>query len=109
MDIVHVGLARRLPPPDTEPAVEEAEAVDVLWAHADRGGGLQHITAQASVDRIDFLLYYLTRTTPAPAAATTTATAAAHRLITDAHRASPRFHRRYLPLEPLAVTDRAER
>ncbi|WP_030463927.1 hypothetical protein [Kitasatospora sp. NRRL B-11411] len=95
MDVVHTGLERRRTAP-VAAATEEAEAVDALWAHADPGDGLEHITARSCADRIDFLLFYLSRTPGRPSDAADRA----HLLITAAHRASPLLRQRYLPLEP---------
>ncbi|MFJ5925828.1 transglycosylase family protein [Kitasatospora sp. NPDC092948] len=75
--------------------------MDVLRAHAEPDEGLQHVTAQASVDRIDFLLHHLSRSPLDPVAI-------ARRLVTEAHRVSPGFRRRYRPLKPLFAADRAE-
>ncbi|SOB86364.1 hypothetical protein SAMN06272789_6676 [Streptomyces sp. 1331.2] len=63
MDIVYASLKRRWPGDAAEAigAAEAAAAVDALWAHAEPADGLQHASAQPADDRIDFLLYLLSR------------------------------------------------
>ncbi|WP_369185312.1 hypothetical protein [Streptomyces sp. Y1] len=72
MEVVHASLKRRHPG-TAAPENEAAEAVDALWAHAEPADGLQHASALPAPDRIDLLLYLLTRNTPpaTPSAAPT--------------------------------------
>ncbi|MFJ4094032.1 hypothetical protein ACIPYS_20835 [Kitasatospora sp. NPDC089913] len=95
MDVVHASLRRKdcgeLPPG------EASEVVGILWAHARPGDGLQHITVRSQDDRVDLLLYLLTRRT---ADGPSDPVASAHTLITRGHRASPLLSRRYHPPAP---------
>ncbi|MEV0191581.1 hypothetical protein AB0I39_23965 [Kitasatospora purpeofusca] len=75
---------------------EASEVVGILWAHALPGDALQHITARSQGDRVDLLLYLLTR----PADCPSDPVASAHTLIARGHRASPLLSRRYHPLAP---------
>ncbi|MGA5823221.1 hypothetical protein ACPC54_35825 [Kitasatospora sp. NPDC094028] len=104
MEIVHASLKRRQPVAAAREneAAEAAEAVDALWAHAEPADGLQHASALPAPDRIDLLLYLLTRDTPDES----DAVSRAHRLITRSHRTSPLLRHGYLPLEPPAATAR---
>ncbi|WP_030247448.1 hypothetical protein [Streptomyces sp. NRRL S-350] len=109
MDIVYASLKRRRPGSAAEAigAAEAAEAVDALWAHAEPADGLQHASAQPADDRIDFLLYLLSRDSsdasgrPDPV----DAVCRAHGLIARSHRTSPMLMRCYLPPEPPEATD----
>ncbi|RKS96919.1 hypothetical protein BX286_7082 [Streptomyces sp. 3211.6] len=95
MEIVYASLKRRRPGA-TAQANEAAEAVDALWAHAEPGDGLEHASAQPAHDRIDLLLYLLSR----DPADQPDAVRRAHRLISRSHRTSPLLRRSYLPPEP---------
>ncbi|MEU3771984.1 hypothetical protein AB0F11_01975 [Streptomyces sp. NPDC032472] len=102
MDIVYASLKRRHAPAAAD-ASEAAEAVDALWAHADPADGLQHASAQPAPDRMDFLLYLLSR----DPADEPDAVGRAHSLISRCQRTSPLLRRHYLPPEPPAPMDRA--
>ncbi|MFE5585324.1 hypothetical protein [Kitasatospora sp. NPDC056531] len=104
MDIVHASLKRRQPGATAE-ASEAAEAVDALWAHAEPADGLQHASAQPASDRIDLLLYLLSR----DPSDRPDAVGRAHSLISRCHRTSPLLHRSYLPPEPPEATDHTAR
>ncbi|MFJ5926888.1 hypothetical protein ACIQF6_30290 [Kitasatospora sp. NPDC092948] len=92
MDIVYASLRRRESGP--VPAQEADEVVGILWAHALPGDALQHITARSETDRIDLLLYLLTRrSADGPADSVD----AGYALIARGHRASPLLSRRYHP------------
>lgn len=110
MDIVYASLKRRRPGPPAG-AVAAAEAVDALWAHAGPADGLQHASAQPADDRIDFLLYLLSRDPSEPSGRLDPADAVcrAHSLIARTHRTSPMLLRYYLPPEPPEATDRTTR
>ncbi|WP_033223043.1 hypothetical protein [Kitasatospora phosalacinea] len=90
MDVVYASLRRREPGP--VPAREASEVVGILWAHALPGDALQHITARSQDDRIDLLLYLLTRH---PDDGPSTSVDTAHTLLTRGHRNSPLLNRRY--------------
>ncbi|MEV6211704.1 hypothetical protein [Kitasatospora sp. NPDC051914] len=97
MDIVYASLHRRHPA-DPAPPGEAAEVLGVLWAHARPDDGLQHASVRILDDRVDLLLYLLTR---APdTAGASLAPCRVHGLIARSHRASPLLHRRYLPPAP---------
>ncbi|MFK0192822.1 hypothetical protein [Kitasatospora sp. NPDC090308] len=110
MDVVYASLHRK----DTagRPRDGEAEEIQaVLWAHARPTDAVQHITVRCESERVDLLLYLLTRPTTdaapatghpaAPAEATAKdSLAVAHSLITRSHRASPMLQRRYQPPTP---------
>ncbi|MFB7668488.1 hypothetical protein ACFC1R_31965 [Kitasatospora sp. NPDC056138] len=98
MEIVYASLRRRHPGEATE-TNEAAEAVDALWAHADPSDGLQHASAQSAPDRIDLLLYMLSR----DRSDQPDAVHRAHSLIYRSHRTSPLLRRCYLPPEPQPV------
>ncbi|CAM5546502.1 hypothetical protein KAURM247S_06082 [Kitasatospora aureofaciens] len=96
MEIVYASLRRRQPGDTAAEVNEAAETVDALWAHAEPGDGLQHASALPASDRIDLLLYLLTRDAPGQP----DAVSRAHHLICRSHRTSPLLHRCYLPPEP---------
>ncbi|MGW2370780.1 hypothetical protein [Kitasatospora sp. NPDC001683] len=100
MDIVCASLDRRLP---AEPASEgeTAEVLAALWAHARPDDSLEHITARPEPDRIDLLLYFLTR--PTDASSTRSPLHRAGDLLHRSHQASPLLRRRYLPPQLLAA------
>ncbi|GAA4983940.1 hypothetical protein [Kitasatospora paranensis] len=103
MDIVYASLRRRHHLPAR--AGEAAEVTGALWAHATPDDGLEHATAVVEPDRVDLLLYLLTRTPPTPAAPTAVQRAAD--LLTRCHQASPHLRRSYLPpTPPAAATQR---
>ncbi|MFC9330392.1 hypothetical protein [Kitasatospora sp. NPDC057015] len=106
MDIVYASLMRR---GTTAPygAGEAAEIIDALWAHAAHHDGLEHASASIEPDRVDLLLYLLSRTPPDLAAPTALQRAAA--LLARCHQASPLLRRRYLPPAPPAASIRARR
>lgn len=112
MDIVYASLKRRQPAAaEASGAAEAAEAVDALWAHSEPADGLQHASAQPVDDRIDLLLYLLSRDPSDPSGRLDPADAVcrAHGLIVRSHRTSPMLLRRYLPPEPPQATDRTAR
>ncbi|MER7708857.1 hypothetical protein ABTX81_39020 [Kitasatospora sp. NPDC097605] len=78
---------------------DEAEVVDVLWAHCLPADGLQHVSAQSESGRLDLLLYFLTP----DSLGTPSVLERAHTLITRSHRISPWLNRRYLAQEPLTT------
>ncbi|KDN85316.1 hypothetical protein [Kitasatospora cheerisanensis] len=90
MDVVYASLTRR--EPGRASPEEAGEVVEVLWAHARPADALQHITARSESDRLDLLLYLLTRH---PADGPSTSVATAHALIARGHRNSPLLARRY--------------
>ncbi|GAA1091238.1 MULTISPECIES: hypothetical protein [Kitasatospora] len=92
MDIVYASLKRRRPEPAR--AGEAAEVVGALWAHARPVDGLEHASARSEDDRIDLLLYLLTRTPSDPEAPGAVQRAGA--LLARCHRASPLLRSRYL-------------
>ncbi|GLW70281.1 hypothetical protein Kpho02_25800 [Kitasatospora phosalacinea] len=121
MDIVYASLGRKEaagPAPDGE----AAEVLAALWAHARPTDALQHITVRCEPERVDLLLYLLTRPTAAPAPAPAPVPAAdlparapsedtakdplavAHDLVTRSHQASPTLRWRYYwrPIPPAA-------
>ncbi|WP_431681002.1 hypothetical protein [Kitasatospora sp. KL5] len=102
MDIVYASLRRRCSGP--VPPGEAAEVLAALWAHARPDDGLQHVSARSEDDRIDLLLYLLTRT-PDPVGAEP-GPDRAHALISRSRQASPLLHRRYLPPAPAPATGR---
>ncbi|GAA2753204.1 hypothetical protein [Kitasatospora cinereorecta] len=102
MDVVYASLRRRRPEPAR--AGEVAEVVGALWAHALPSDGLEHATARSEDDRIDLLLYLLTRTPTPLHPAAPGAVQRAGALLARCHRASPALYRRYLA--PNADTDR---
>ncbi|WP_052390268.1 hypothetical protein [Streptomyces sp. NRRL B-24484] len=102
MDIVYASLRRRCPGP--VPPGEAAEVLAALWAHARPDDGLQHVSARIEDDRVDLLLYLLTRT-PGPADADA-GPARARALMDRSHLASPLLRRRYLPPAPAPATAR---
>ncbi len=95
MDVVYASLRRRRPGPT--PPDETRQAVDILWAHTRPGDALQHITARSEDDRLDLLLYLLTRH---PADGPPCSTDTAYALLARSHRASPLLNRRYQPPAP---------
>lgn len=103
MDIVYASLKHRRSGTATEHA-EAAEAVDALWAHTEPGDGLQHVSAQPASDRVDFLLYFLSRDPSAEPGVTTRA----HRLISRSHKASLLLRQAFLPPEPPAAPEPPE-
>ncbi|MEY9873719.1 hypothetical protein ABH931_003208 [Streptacidiphilus sp. MAP12-33] len=100
MEIVYASLARRLaaglPPPG-----ETAEVLDALWAHTTPDDGLEHASCRPESDRVDLLLYLLTRSDSAAVAPTPIHRAEA--LLSRSHRASPVLRDRYLPPRLTAV------
>ncbi|AUY48339.1 hypothetical protein [Streptomyces sp. CB01881] len=104
MDIVYASLKRRHPGTGAE-ASEAAEAVDALWAHAKPADGLQHASAQPALDRIDLLLYLLSR----DPSDLPDAVGRAHSLVSRSHRTSPLLRRCYLPPEPPGATGHTAR
>ncbi|MFB8243288.1 hypothetical protein ACFC58_42815 [Kitasatospora purpeofusca] len=92
MDIVYVSLQRR--DRGAVPPTEASEVVGILWAHARPGDALQHVTARSQDDRVDLLLYLLTRR---GADGPSDPVASAHTLISRGHRASPLLSGRYHP------------
>jgi hypothetical protein len=104
MDIVYLGLDRRpaVQPPD--PATENTEAVDAVWAHAVPTDALEHVRARAGPSRIDLMLFF--RTAPRNARADTLDRAAA--LVVRCHQSSPVLRHRYLPPPPGAPNERAD-
>ncbi|MFE4972753.1 hypothetical protein ACFRAR_11625 [Kitasatospora sp. NPDC056651] len=113
MEIVYASLKRRQPAAAAGATgeAEAAEAVDALWAHAEPADGLQHASAQPAGDRIDLLLYLLSRDPFDPLGRLDPAAAVfrAHGLIARSHRTSPTLRRRYLPPEPPQATDHTAR
>ncbi len=99
MDIIHTSLPRRptagLPPPG-----EAAEVLDALWAHAIPDDGLEHASCRAQSDRVDLLLYLLTR--PVSVSDAHTPHYRAEALLTRSCLASPLLRSRYLPPHPTA-------
>ncbi|MEV7447141.1 hypothetical protein AB0O22_39405 [Streptomyces sp. NPDC091204] len=75
---------------------ETAEVVDALWAHAVPGDGLQHTSASAEPDRIDLLIYLMTRDDPGAS----DTLCRAHILLTRSQHNAPRLRMRYLPPVP---------
>ncbi|GAA4833333.1 hypothetical protein [Kitasatospora terrestris] len=106
MDIVYASLMRRgtSAPRGTG---EAAEIIDALWAHATPDDGLEHAGATIEPDRVDLLLYLLSRTPPDPTAPSALQRASA--LLIRCHQASPRLHQRYLPPAPPAASTRTVR
>ncbi|MFD9129920.1 hypothetical protein [Kitasatospora sp. NPDC059571] len=102
MDIVYASLHRRRPGP--VPPGEAAEVLAALWAHARPDDGLQHLSARSEDDRIDLLLYLLTRTPDSAGAEP--GPARAHALISRSHLASPLLHGRYVPPAPATAPGR---
>ncbi|MER5642657.1 hypothetical protein ABT095_37690 [Kitasatospora sp. NPDC002227] len=102
MDVVYASLRRRRPEPAR--VGEVAEVVGALWAHALPADGLEHASARSEDDRIDLLLYLLTRTPTPPHLAAPDAVQRADALLARCHQASPRLHQRYLPPEPNPAT-----
>lgn len=94
MEIVYASLKHRRSGAAVERA-EAAEAVDALWAHTEPGDGLQHVSAQPASDRVDLLLYFLSRDPFAEPGVTSRA----YRLIARSHTASPLLRRAFLPPE----------
>jgi len=94
MDIVYTSLSRRpaagLPSPG-----EAAEVLGALWAHAIRDDGLEHASCRAQSDRVDLLLYLLTR--PAGASDARSPLHRAEALLNRSCLASPLLRNRYLP------------
>ncbi|MFE3878040.1 hypothetical protein ACFXPX_27035 [Kitasatospora sp. NPDC059146] len=111
MDIVYASLKRRQPAAvaGATGAAEAAEAVDALWAHAEPADGLQHASAQPADDRIDLLLYLLSRGPSDPPGQLDPAAVRAYGLIARSHRTSPTLLQRYLPPEPPRATDHTAR
>ncbi|MFJ9697181.1 hypothetical protein [Kitasatospora sp. NPDC101183] len=101
MEIVYASLRRR--PGGTAGANEAAEVVDALWAHALPGDGLQHASTLPADDRIDLLVYLLSR----DPSDRPDAVGRAHDLIARSHRTSPLLRRCYLPPEPPEPADLA--
>ncbi|MFE5861659.1 hypothetical protein ACFQ77_14040 [Streptomyces virginiae] len=95
MEIVYASLTLRRPGEPLHDS-EAAEVVDALWAHAQPGDGLQHASARLERDRIDLLLYLMTRNAPTEPSAL----CRAHTLIERSQRHSPALRRRYLPPAP---------
>ncbi|MFJ8210453.1 hypothetical protein [Streptomyces sp. NPDC096033] len=104
MDVVYASLKRRHPGSQAQDG-EAAEAVDALWAHAQPADGLQHATARPLHDRIDLLLYFLSR----DPSAKPDAVGRAHSLISRSHRTSSVLHQRYQAPEPPEATDPTDR
>ncbi|EST33271.1 hypothetical protein [Streptomyces roseochromogenus] len=103
MDIVYASLPRR-PADDQPPLGETAEVLGALWAHAVPDDGLEHVTCRAELDRVDLLLFLLTRNSPD--AASRTALHRAGSLLTRCHQASPLLRERYLaPQTPAEAPD----
>jgi hypothetical protein len=100
MDIVYASLSRRLaagqPPPG-----ESAEVLGALWAHATADDGLEFVTCSPEADRVDLLLFLLTR--PADPPGDASPLHRAHALLDRSHQASPLLHARYLPPHPAAA------
>ncbi len=96
--MVYISLDRRIAP-ELDPGGEVSEAVDALWAHATAADGLEHASGHAGSDRLDLLLYLLTPEvgTAALPVAAQCGTWRAAALLARCHRASPSWHRRYLP------------
>ncbi|GGV16832.1 hypothetical protein GCM10010495_34020 [Kitasatospora herbaricolor] len=99
MEIVYASLIHRQSG-EAVPPGEGAEVVDVLWAHARSGDGLQHVSASPEPGRVDLLLYLTQGACDAP-----DAVRRAHALIARSHRISPWLNGRYLPPEPLAAPE----
>jgi hypothetical protein len=93
MDIVYASLFRRSAAGEPPPG-ETAEVLGALWAHATPDDGLEHASCRAEHDRIDLLIYLLTRPTdpddPCPLHR-------AEALLRRSHQASPLLRSRYLP------------
>jgi hypothetical protein len=94
MDIVYASLARR-PAAGEPPPGETAEVLGALWAHATPDDGLEHASCRPEPDRIDLLLYLLTR--PASSPGTPSPLHRAQALLDRSHQASPLLRTRYLP------------
>lgn len=92
MDIVYASLRRR---PDVAVAAEgeKAEVLGALWAHATPADGLEHVCCRPEADRVDLILYLLTRRAPDRGMATQRV----GDLLARCHTSSPTFHRRYQP------------
>ena len=91
---MYASLHRRRSVDPTSPE-EVAEVLGAVWAHATPLDGLEHASGRAESDRIDLLLYLLSRNPGAPDAC-----GAVHRavaLLMRCHRASPFLWRRYVP------------
>jgi hypothetical protein len=94
MDIVYASLPRR-PAAGPPPPGETTAVLGALWAHATPDDGLEHITCRTQPDRIDLLLYLLTRPRHAPGPRNPLHRATA--LLNRSHQASPLLRNRYLP------------
>jgi hypothetical protein len=96
MDIVYASLKRRRPEAEPGGVGEVAEALDALWAHATPEDGLQHASGRAEDDRVDLLLYFLTRDPAHPDARS--AVGRVEDLLHRAYQNSPLLSLRYLPV-----------
>lgn len=94
MDIVYASLTRRATAGEPPPG-ETAEILGALWAHATSDDGLEHASCRPESDRVDLLLYLLTR--PADTPDTPSPLHRAQALLTRSHQASPLLRSRYLP------------
>jgi hypothetical protein len=93
MDIVYASLVRRLAA--GEPLLgESAEVLGALWAHALPDDGLEHASCRVEPDRVDLLLYLLTRPPQTPGRRN--ALERAEALLGRSHEASPLLRIRYL-------------
>lgn len=95
MDIVYASLTRRSTGGEPPPG-ETAEVLGALWAHATPDDGLEHATARPEPDRVDLLLYLLTR----PSSDVRGPLHRAEALLSRSHQASPLLGNRYLPPHP---------
>ncbi|MFE2968871.1 hypothetical protein ACFXKC_35370 [Streptomyces sp. NPDC059340] len=94
MDIVYTSLNRRSRVL-ADPTSEVSEVLGALWAHTTLEDGLQHASGHAQRDRVDLLVYLLTRDPTAPGFRSATYRTAS--LLHRCHAASPLMQRRYLP------------
>jgi hypothetical protein len=94
MDIVYASLARR-PTAGALPPGETAEVLGALWAHATPDDGLEYASCSPEPDRVDLLLFLLTRSGDFTAASDPVHRT--HALLQRSHQASPLLQTRYLP------------
>lgn len=94
MDIVYASLARRPAAGSPPPVAETAEVLGALWAHAITADGLEHASCRPQSDRVDLLLYLLSRLGTADGPSPVDR---AEALLSRSHQASPMLRIRYLP------------
>ncbi|MFC5908627.1 hypothetical protein [Streptacidiphilus monticola] len=100
MDLVRASLYRRLVS-GLSPPGENAEVLGALWAHAVPEDGLEHVFCRPEADRVDLLLFLLTRSAGDPDGRS--ALDRAEGLLHRSHQASPVLRSRFLPPQVTAA------